>query len=79
VTATGRGSNLAGLVARYDPDVPSLFAWGRHDTLVPIAFEAHVREALPQARHLELDCGHVPQLQAPAQTHAALLEFLAPE
>jgi pimeloyl-ACP methyl ester carboxylesterase len=59
--------------------VPSLFVWGRHDTLVPIAFEAHVREALPQARHLELDCGHVPQLEAPAQTHAALLEFLAPE
>jgi pimeloyl-ACP methyl ester carboxylesterase len=56
--------------------VPSLFVWGRHDTLVPIAFEAHVREALPTSRHLELDCGHVPQLQAPAETHAALLEFL---
>jgi pimeloyl-ACP methyl ester carboxylesterase len=45
--------------------------------MVPIAFEAHVREALPGASHLELDCGHVPQLEAPEETHAALSAFLA--
>jgi pimeloyl-ACP methyl ester carboxylesterase len=55
---------------------PSLFVWGRQDHLVPIGFERHVREALPSAFHLELDCGHVPQLEAPAQTHEALLAFL---
>ena len=55
---------------------PSLFVWGRKDHLVPIGFEAHVRTALPGAQHLELDCGHVPQLEAPAETHAALLSFL---
>jgi pimeloyl-ACP methyl ester carboxylesterase len=54
----------------------SLFVWGHHDTLVPIAFMRHVREALPGARHLELDCGHVPQLEAPSQTHAAARKFL---
>jgi pimeloyl-ACP methyl ester carboxylesterase len=55
----------------------SLFVWGRHDTLVPIAFMKHVERALPSARHVELDCGHVPQLERPRETHAALREFLA--
>ncbi len=55
---------------------PSLFIWGRRDTLVPIGFEAHVRDALPAAEHLELDCGHVPQLERPRETHRALAAFL---
>jgi pimeloyl-ACP methyl ester carboxylesterase len=61
------------------PDLrpPSLFVWGRRDQLVPLAFAGHVREALPSAEHLELDCGHVPQLEAPRQTHEALREFFA--
>jgi len=61
------------------PDLgcPSLFVWGKHDALVPIRFADHVRRALPASRHLELDCGHVPQLERPRQTHAALLEFFA--
>ncbi|MDQ1741328.1 MAG: hypothetical protein QOE53_2980 [Pseudonocardiales bacterium] len=54
----------------------SLFVWGRKDRLVPIAFARHVREALPAARHVELDCGHVPQLEAPRETHAAVRRFL---
>jgi pimeloyl-ACP methyl ester carboxylesterase len=53
----------------------SLFVWGKQDTLVPIAFAAHVRATLPSARHLELDCGHVPQLERPAETHAATAAF----
>jgi pimeloyl-ACP methyl ester carboxylesterase len=55
----------------------SLFVWGRKDPLVPISFERHVREALPRARHLELQCGHVPQLERPKETHEAILRFLA--
>ena len=54
----------------------SLFVWGQKDRLVPIAFARHVREALPGARHVELDCGHVPQLEAPRETHAAIKRFL---
>jgi pimeloyl-ACP methyl ester carboxylesterase len=54
----------------------SLFIWGRHDVLVPIAFMKHVERALPAARHVELDCGHVPQLERPRETHAAMLDFL---
>ena len=54
----------------------SLFVWGRRDTLVPIAFMKHVERALPTARHVELDCGHVPQLERPRETHAAMVDFL---
>ncbi len=54
----------------------SLFVWGQKDRLVPIAFARHVREALPGAQHVELDCGHVPQLEAPRETHAAIKRFL---
>jgi pimeloyl-ACP methyl ester carboxylesterase len=56
---------------------PSLFVWGRRDPVVPIGFERHVRQALPQASHLELDCGHVPQLERPRQTHEATVQFLS--
>jgi pimeloyl-ACP methyl ester carboxylesterase len=54
----------------------TLFVWGRKDQLVPIAFEQHVREALPRAAHIELDCGHVPQLERPRETHDAVRRFL---
>jgi pimeloyl-ACP methyl ester carboxylesterase len=54
----------------------ALFIWGKRDGLVPIAFAAHVRHTLPSARHLELDCGHVPQLERPRETHAAIAAFL---
>jgi pimeloyl-ACP methyl ester carboxylesterase len=54
----------------------ALFVWGRRDTLVPIAFMEHVERALPAARHVELDCGHVPQLERPRETHAAMLDFM---
>lgn len=57
---------------------PSLFVWGRKDPIVPISFARHVRKALPDAKHLELDCGHVPQLERPKQAHDALLSFFAP-
>jgi len=55
----------------------ALFVWGRRDRLVPVAFARHVSEALPRARHVELDCGHVPQVERPSQTHNAVGEFLA--
>jgi pimeloyl-ACP methyl ester carboxylesterase len=55
----------------------SLFVWGRKDTLVPIGFMKHVERALPKARHVELPCGHVPQVERPRETHAAIRKFLA--
>ncbi len=65
----GLWSRLAGMRP------PCLFVWGRHDQLVPIGFRKYVERALPAARHLELDCGHVPQMEAPEETHGAILEF----
>jgi pimeloyl-ACP methyl ester carboxylesterase len=55
----------------------TLFVWGRQDNLVPIAFMKHVEAVLPEASHVELDCGHVPQLEAPRETHEAIRRFLA--
>jgi pimeloyl-ACP methyl ester carboxylesterase len=55
----------------------ALFVWGRRDRVVPLAFARHVTDALPNAHHVELDCGHVPQVERPAQTHAAVSRFLA--
>jgi pimeloyl-ACP methyl ester carboxylesterase len=57
--------------------VPSLFVWGRRDPVVPFGFARHVREALPAAKHLELECGHVPQLERPRETHSAAVRFLS--
>ena len=55
----------------------SLFVWGVHDRLVPVAFARHVRDALPAAQHLTLECGHVPQIERPRETHAAMRSFLS--
>lgn len=55
----------------------ALFVWGRRDRLVPLAFARHVTDALPGAHHLELDCGHVPQVEMPFETHEAVGRFLA--
>jgi pimeloyl-ACP methyl ester carboxylesterase len=56
-----------------------LFIWGRRDQVVPIGFERHVKEAVPHARHVEIDSAHVPQMERPKQTHKAILDFLNDE
>ena len=55
----------------------ALFVWGRYDQVIPRAFAKHVRQALPGAKHVELNSGHVPQIERPAETEAALKRFLA--
>jgi hypothetical protein len=42
---------------------------------VPIGFARHVRDTLPGAEHVELDCGHVPQLETPRVTHTAIKQY----
>jgi pimeloyl-ACP methyl ester carboxylesterase len=55
----------------------ALFVWGRRDPLIPIGFMKHVERTLPAARHVELDCGHVPQVERPRETNEAIRAFLA--
>lgn len=57
-------------------DRESMFVWGEKDSLVPISFEKHVKRVLPDARHLELPCGHVAQVEALRETHRAIRKFL---
>lgn len=54
----------------------SLFVWGRRDPLVPVAFGRHVRERLPRATQLELDCGHLPQVERPRELVAGVRAHL---
>src|SRR4051795_5650533 len=56
---------------------PALFIWGRKDPLVPASFEKHVREAVPQAKHSTLNCGHIPQIECPTDLHREIGRFLA--
>ncbi len=59
-----------------DLEPPALFVWGSHDWLVPAGFSRHVRKCLPQAEQVTLErCGHVPQVERPAQTNELLLGF----
>ena len=61
-------------LAELSPD--TMFVWGVHDQLIPISFMKHVERTLPAARHVELNCGHVPQVERPQETHAAMRSFL---
>jgi pimeloyl-ACP methyl ester carboxylesterase len=54
----------------------SLFVWGKRDRVVPISFARHVEDVLPAAQHVEVDCGHVPQVERPKETHRAVRAFL---
>jgi pimeloyl-ACP methyl ester carboxylesterase len=56
---------------------PALFLWGDQDQLVPWRFSRHVTAAVPHAESVVLeDCGHVPQFEHPARTHALVRGFL---
>jgi len=57
---------------------PALFIWGNEDRVVPVGFSRHVGAALPDASQVVLpECGHVPQVELPEQTHELVREFIA--
>lgn len=63
----GLYARLAGL------EPPALFIWGAEDRIIPPGFVRHVEQALPRARQVVLaDCGHVPQVELPDQTHGLI-------
>lgn len=56
---------------------PALFIWGGEDKVVPAGFSRHVAEVLPDAPQAILpECGHVPQIELPEETHGLLREFI---
>jgi pimeloyl-ACP methyl ester carboxylesterase len=61
-----------------DLQPPALFVWGSHDRVIPNGFSRHVERALPGVEQIVIGgCGHVPQVERPAQTNGLLTRFFA--
>ncbi|MEU0445003.1 alpha/beta fold hydrolase [Streptomyces tendae] len=59
-------------------DVPTLVVWGASDRIVTPAYGRAVARAIPGARFVEVpEAGHLPHLEAPDATWAAIDPFLA--
>ena len=56
--------------------VPTLVVWGRHDPVLPLRDAEAARRALPHARLVTLDTGHVPFAEDPDGFLAVVLPFL---
>ncbi len=58
--------------------LPTLLVWGRMDETVPFATSDSLRSRIPGAVFVPVDsAAHLPHIEQPVVTHAALLEFLA--
>jgi 2-hydroxy-6-oxonona-2,4-dienedioate hydrolase len=58
-------------------NTPALVIWGKDDGLTPLGLGKAFAEDIPGAQLLVIDnCGHVPQMEKPAEFNAALLKFL---
>lgn len=56
---------------------PTLIVWGRQDELTPLAMGEQLREGISGAKLAQFDqCGHIPQMEKPAEFNRAVLEFL---
>jgi pimeloyl-ACP methyl ester carboxylesterase len=59
-------------------NVPTLVAWGASDRIVTPAYGRAVAQAIPGAQFVEIPAaGHLPHLEAPDATWAAIDQFLA--
>jgi 2-hydroxy-6-oxonona-2,4-dienedioate hydrolase len=57
--------------------VPTLVVWGRQDELIPLAAGEKLRDGISGAKLVVLEhCGHVPQIEMPADFNHALMGFL---
>ncbi|WP_243768426.1 alpha/beta fold hydrolase [Leifsonia sp. TF02-11] len=75
----GAGMGDPGLLGRLGAvRVPTLMVWGASDRIVTPAYGRAVARAIPGARFVEIpEAGHLPQLEAPDATWAAIDPFLA--
>ena len=56
---------------------PTLVLWGRHDAWIPVGDAWRFAADIRGARARVLEAGHMPQEEKPAETAAAILDFLA--
>lgn len=75
----GPGMSDATLLGRLRAvNVPTLVVWGESDGVVTPAYGRAIAQSIPGARFIEIaEAGHLPQLEAPQATWAALDPFLA--
>ncbi|MDQ6650659.1 MAG: alpha/beta hydrolase [Actinomycetota bacterium] len=72
----GKRARYFGMIA--EVEVPTLLLHGRHDRLVPVQSARAVARIRPDWTYVEFDdLGHVPQIEDPRRTAAAILEWLA--
>lgn len=56
---------------------PTLVLWGRQDELIGVDRGEKFRDGIPGAKLVVFEqCGHVPQLEKPAEFNKVLLDFL---
>ncbi|MEU4653278.1 alpha/beta hydrolase [Streptomyces sp. NPDC023723] len=79
VAVAGTGMSDPTLLGRLGAvNVPTLVVWGESDRIVTPAYGRAVARAVPGARFAEIPAaGHLPHLEAPAATWAAIDPFLA--
>ncbi|OZE99179.1 alpha/beta hydrolase [Rhodococcus sp. 15-2388-1-1a] len=75
----GRNMSDPNLMARLDAiTVPTLVVWGQSDRIVTPAYGRAIADAIPGAQFVEIaHAGHLPHLEAPDATWAAIDPFLA--
>ena len=57
--------------------LPALVVWGRQDELLGVDVAEKFRDGIPGAKLVVIDqCGHLPELEKPAEFNKALLDFL---
>ncbi len=57
---------------------PTLVVWGQQDALIPVAYGHEFHRRIANSRLVLVpDCGHIPQVEQPAITTAAVRQFLA--
>jgi pimeloyl-ACP methyl ester carboxylesterase len=56
---------------------PTLIIWGRQDGLVPVSEGEQFNKDIAGSKFVVFDqCGHMPQIEKPAEFNAAILKFL---
>lgn len=56
--------------------MPTLIVWGREDRIIPAPYAEELTRRLPDSRLVWLDTGHLPHMEAPEETSAAVAAFL---